>query len=104
MNPYISAGAASAYIALIALFINYVPRFESQGSPAFAAFTMLSLLVLSVAVMGFLFFYEPLSLYMEGRRAESIKHFFRTVAMFVCIVMMIFATVIFVLPLFGGVE
>ncbi len=43
---------------------------------------MLSLLVLSVSVMAFLFFYQPVIMLLEGKRQEAVTFFFKTVATF----------------------
>jgi hypothetical protein len=43
---------------------------------------MLSLLVLSVSVMAFLFFYQPVVLLLDGKRDEALAFFLRTVGTF----------------------
>jgi hypothetical protein len=43
---------------------------------------MLSLLVLSVSVMAFLFFYQPVVLLLDGKREEALAFFLRTVGTF----------------------
>ncbi|RJQ29898.1 hypothetical protein C4571_00570, partial [Candidatus Parcubacteria bacterium] len=42
----------------------------------------LSLLTLSVAVMGYLFFYGPLQLYLGGERERAVNLFLKTVGVF----------------------
>jgi len=42
----------------------------------------LSLLTLSVAVMAFLFFYQPLLLFIEGKKKEAVNLFLKTVGIF----------------------
>jgi hypothetical protein len=46
---------------------------------------MLSLLVLSVAMMGYFFVYQPVRLLIEGKQREATKFFITTVAFFACI-------------------
>ena len=46
--------------------------------------TMLSLFVLSAAVMGFLFLSEPLYLLMENQKQEAITFFAKVVGIFAC--------------------
>jgi hypothetical protein len=43
---------------------------------------MLGLFVLSAALMGYLFLYEPFNLYMENRKQEAVLFFGRTVLFF----------------------
>jgi len=56
----------------------------------------LSLFVLSAAVMGFLFVYQPLQLYLDCHKKEGVDFFFKTVGSFAIItVLLIGALVIF---------
>ncbi|HNY04381.1 MAG TPA: hypothetical protein PKI92_01325 [Candidatus Woesebacteria bacterium] len=48
----------------------------------FAPVVFLSLLTLSVAVMAFLFFYQPLLLFIEGKKKEAVNLFLKTVGIF----------------------
>lgn len=48
----------------------------------FAPITVLSVLTLSVAVMAFLFFYQPLMLFIEGKKKEAVNLFVKTVGFF----------------------
>ena len=43
---------------------------------------MLALLVLSVSVMAYLFFYQPVMLFLDGKREDAVKLFLETVAVF----------------------
>lgn len=51
----------------------------------FAPIVVLSFLTLSVAVMAFLFFYQPLVLFMEGRKKDAVHFFIKTVSIFAVI-------------------
>lgn len=84
-NPYIRAAAASAYIGVIALFFMFAPRLESIEDTPLAPVVMLSLLTLSVSIMGFLFFYQPLCLVLDGKRTEAVRFFATTVGAFAVI-------------------
>ena len=53
----------------------------------FAPIVFLSLLTLSVAVMAFLFFYQPLMLFIEGKKKEAVSLFVKTVGIFAAITM-----------------
>ena len=56
----------------------------------------LSLLTLSVAVMAFLFFYQPLLLFISGNRKEAVNLFVKTVGIFAAI------TAVALILLFSG--
>lgn len=86
-SPYLNACAASAYIVFIVLFItggapSFLEPFEQ--TPAIPVI-MLSLLVFSVALMGYLFFYRPLELFLDGKRQEAAQFFLKTIATFALI-------------------
>jgi hypothetical protein len=59
---------------------------KSQNGTIIIPMTMLSLFVLSAAVMGFLFLSEPLYLLMENRKQEAIVFFAKVVGFFACFV------------------
>ena len=82
-NPYLNALLASAYIAVIASVMYFGSQNAGQGEDSvLAPIAMLSLLVLSVATMGYLFFYQPAQLFMAGRAAEAGTFFLKTVGLF----------------------
>ena len=83
-NPVINALAASAYIGGIALFINFASQMPDPEMP-FAPSVMLSLLVLSVLVMGYLFFMQPIMLYIEGDKIGAVRLFGRSILSFALI-------------------
>jgi len=88
-NPYINALLAGAYIALIVLLMNTFvdnPALENSAHVIFIPMAMLSLFVFSAAVMGFLFVYRPLALYLDGKKQEAVIFFGKTLATFaVCV-------------------
>ncbi|MBX4209279.1 hypothetical protein KW799_01075, partial [Candidatus Parcubacteria bacterium] len=61
-NPFTRAASAALYIACVVLAINRITSFAGQNETLFIPMAMLSLFVLSAAVMGFLFVSEPLLL------------------------------------------
>ncbi len=94
-KSFLHAFVAAAYIVFIVSMINFFSTMlRSQPDTILAPMVMLSLFVLSAAVMGFLFLSEPIQLYMAGRKEEAIKFFLKTVGIFACFV------VIFVILLF----
>ncbi len=54
----------------------------------FAPIIFLSVLTLSVAVMAFLFFYQPLQLFIDGKKKEAVDLFVKTVGIFAGITVM----------------
>lgn len=82
-NPFLSAVAASAYIcAFVLLIIARQPPIEHTVVPILAPVLFLSILVLSVSVMAFLFFYQPMILVLDGKRTEAVRYFARAVGTF----------------------
>lgn len=91
-SPFLYAGAVAIYITSISFFLFYVPeRLAGQEDTVAAPIAMLSLFVLSAAVMGFLFLYRPLTLYLDGQKQEAVKFFGATLLIFACITVFIFA-------------
>ncbi|MFA6251101.1 MAG: hypothetical protein WC603_00515 [Candidatus Paceibacterota bacterium] len=84
-KPFLFALLAALYIVLLVLGANLAPK-DMPDNTILIPMAMLSLLVLSVAVMGFLFFYEPLCLYMENKKKEAVVFFGKTVGIFACFV------------------
>ena len=97
-NPIINALSASAYIILIVSVMTFVTQpLKNKPDTFFAPITFLSVLTLSVAVMGFLFFYQPLQLFIEGKKKEAVNLFVKTVGIFAII------TAVVLILLFSGV-
>lgn len=85
-NPYFNALIAGLYIVFVVVLINYGPTFV-RGKPdsIFAPIAMLSLLVFSVAFMGYTFFLQPVLMYMEGQKREAVEFFTKTLVTFAVI-------------------
>jgi len=82
-NPIINAISASAYIILGVTIMTFVTQpLKNKPDTFFAPVVFLSLLTLSVAVMAFLFFYQPLLLFIEGKKKEAVDLFIKTVGIF----------------------
>jgi len=82
-NPIINALSASAYIILVVSVMTFVTQPLRNKPDTFGApIIMLSVLTLSVAVMAFLFFYQPLLLFIEGKKKEAVNLFIKTVGVF----------------------
>src|SRR3989338_139616 len=97
-NPYLNALLASAYIAVIASVMYFGSQNAGQVEDSvLAPIAMLSLLVLSVATMGYLFFYQPAQLFMTGREADAGTFFLKTVGLF-ALVTFIFLALLYIFP------
>ncbi|MEK7497395.1 MAG: hypothetical protein AAB656_00565, partial [Patescibacteria group bacterium] len=82
-NPFINAFGASAYIALIGLIVNTISHTQrDKPDTFFAPIVVLSLLTLSVAVMAYIFFYQPLQLLISDKKKEALNLFIQTVGVF----------------------
>ncbi|HEU5114412.1 MAG TPA: hypothetical protein VFT82_01445 [Candidatus Paceibacterota bacterium] len=84
-KPFYNAILASGYIALLIDFMNWTSKFQAGESNLLIPILMLSLLVLSVAIMGYLFFYEPVTLLIDGKRTEAVSSFLKTTVTFAAI-------------------
>ncbi|OGK67302.1 hypothetical protein A2313_04770 [Candidatus Roizmanbacteria bacterium RIFOXYB2_FULL_41_10] len=69
---------------------------KNKPDTFFAPVTFLSVLTLSVTVMAFLFFYQPLQLFIEGKKKEAVNLFVKTVGVFAII------TALVLILLFSG--
>jgi hypothetical protein len=94
-KPFIYSLLAALYIAFLVLGINYILPMLPQKS-ILIPMVMLSLFVLSAAVMGFLFLSEPLKLYMDGAKQEAVSFFTKTVGIFAGFVV-IFLVLLFII-------
>ena len=97
-TPLRNAIFAALYIAGIVSVISSFERFFGQTEGTIMApMVMLSLLVLSVAIMGYLFVYEPFRLYLDGRKDEALPFFGKTVGIF-AICALVFTVLLFMMP------
>ena len=81
-NPFFNAVFAAVYIVVIVIIINAITSISTLQETILIPMVMLSLFVLSAAVMGFLFVYEPLRLHLDNQRREAIIFFAKTVGYF----------------------
>ena len=95
-NPFINAFAAALYIAGVASLMYYAPKVEVNGG-VIMPLTVLSLLVLSVLTLGYLFFAQPIQLYLDGEKKEAVTLFIKTAGVFAGITAVFLFTLLFVL-------
>ncbi len=99
-NPFINAGAAAVYIGVVVFFFNLLSHPDTPDTaltPVLAPLTMLSLLVLSVLVMAYCFFFTPMQMYLEGQKREAVRLFSTSVATFAVIVLVFLGVLLFTL-------
>jgi hypothetical protein len=98
-NPVINGLGAAAYIGVIALVLQYIGTIRHDTPDTLLdPMAAISLLVFSVAVMGFLFFYQPAIMLLDGKKQEAVAYFFKTLGTFGVI------TALFVLFLLFGIQ
>lgn len=87
-NPFYNAFAAILYITLIVFTIDFIDALETNvGIEQYITpILVISLLTLSVAVMGYIFFYQPLRLFLDGKKEKAIKFFLKTTVTFATII------------------
>lgn len=94
-NPFLNAALASAYIIAIVNLISFFGNIgEDKPDTVFIPMAMLSLLVLSVATMGLLFFVEPLRMFLDGKRTEAVSFFLKTLGTFAAITLVLVITML----------
>lgn len=82
-TPFRNALFAALYIAgIVSLLTFFGTMFEGTEDSFMAPVVMLSLVVLSAALMGYLFVGEPLRMYIDGQKKEALTFFWKTVATF----------------------
>lgn len=84
-NPFLNALAATAYISLVASIMYYGPKESIPEPSVMIPIAVLSLFVLSAAMMGYFFLYQPVLYLIEGNAKEATKLFLMTVFSFACI-------------------
>ncbi|MCL4374877.1 hypothetical protein M1523_03365 [Patescibacteria group bacterium] len=81
-NPILNGLSASAYIVVLVLVMNFGTKLAPRSSQLVAPVAVVSLFTLSAAVMGYIFCYQPIQLYFDGKKKAAAQLFLRTVAVF----------------------
>lgn len=91
-KSFFNAIGAFSYISALVLLINSLqnPNVPDENT-ILIPIVMLSLFVLSAAMMGYFFVWGPLELVIEGKKQEAVKYFFITVGMFVLMALSVVA-------------
>ena len=85
-NPYINALAAALYIVVVASIMTLGQKSGPDPS-VLVPIAVLSLFVLSAAVMGYVFFFQPVQMFLDGAKKESVDLFVKTIAAFAVLTM-----------------
>jgi hypothetical protein len=95
-NPIVNALSASAYIFLVVTVMTFVTKpLQNKPDTFFAPIVMLFVLTLSVTVMAYLFFYQPLLLFIENKKKEAVNLFVKTVGIFAVITALVLILLVF---------
>jgi len=93
-NPFLNALLASGYISLVASAMYYSPKYAGSVDAVIVPVTVLSLFVLSAVVMGVLFFYQPIQMYLDGAKREAVSLFLKTVGVFAVITVILISALV----------
>ena len=97
-NPILNASTATAYIIAVASVMYYGPKLmgPEPKDTVLLPVAFLSLFVLSTAVMGYLFLYQPVLTYLEGQKQQALELFLKTVGIFALITLAVLSFVFLV--------
>lgn len=95
-----NALGAAVYIVLVAFVMSTMEKSLPlpDDNTILVPMFVLSLFVLSAAVMGFLFLYRPIRLYFDGYKEDATVFFLKTVGFFAVFVMLFLAALLYALP------
>lgn len=95
-NPYQNAIVAVAYIWGVGLLINRISSLHHDTPDNLVgSMSAISLVVLSVAVMAFLFFFRPIVLLLEDKKKEAFTFFLKTLATFGAVTLLTVSTLLY---------
>lgn len=95
-NPAVNAVAASAYIVFVVSLMTFVTQpLRNKPDTFFAPITVLFVLTLSVAIMAYIFFYQPMLLLIDGKKKEALNLFVKTVGFFGLITFVVLISLFF---------
>ncbi len=77
-NPYINSLFAEAYIITVATVIHTIGK-QNTRDTFLDSIAALSLVTLSAAVMGYLFFGKPIMLYLDGEKQSAFTFLGKTI-------------------------
>ena len=89
-NPFLNAIAAAAYIAIVASLMFNGERMFGPAKSVIVPIAILSLFSLSAAMMAYIFAFQPVQLYLDGKKKEAVTLFTKTLATFAGITIILF--------------
>jgi hypothetical protein len=95
LNPFANAIIAAAYIWGVVSLIQLISPGPDTPDTWLTPIMALSLLVFSVALMGFLFFYRPVVLLLENKKEEASSFFLKTLGTFGVITVVVITSLVF---------
>jgi hypothetical protein len=96
-NPFLNGASATVYIVIVALIMTFGMENTGPDDSVFAPIVFLSVFTLSAAVMGYIFFFQPLQLFLDGKKKEAADFFVKTLGAFGAI------TAVILLLFFSGI-
>lgn len=91
-NPFLNSFAASVYIVLVVSLLNFTTMNkstpDSDSASIIIPIMIISLFTLSAAVMAYVFCYQPLMLYLDGKKEQAVKLFLQTLGIFGCMTLL----------------
>lgn len=90
-NPFVNALVALAYIVALVLAIFWGGPMLGDEDTIFIPMAMLSLFVFSAATMSYIVLYQPIVMFLDGKKAEATNLFLTTIAAFGGITALLFA-------------
>ncbi len=85
-TPFQNSLGASVYIALVVSIINLLNYVETNTTSLAESFffplVFLSIFSLSVAMMAFFFFYQPIQLFLSNKKPQAATFFLQTAGYF----------------------
>ncbi len=79
-KSYLHAIIAFAYIVILVSIMSL--KIEQDGNPIVTGITVLSTLVFSATLMGYLFGSQPILMYIDGKKREAVRFFMETLITF----------------------
>ncbi len=96
-NPVVNALAAALYIALVSSVMFFgTKHLPPANDTVLDPIAFLSLFSLSAAAMAFIFFYQPVLLFLEGQKIASVKLLVQTLGAFAVITAILLSSLFFV--------
>lgn len=94
-KPILNAAVAGVYIIFISMVMYWGTTMAPKGPSLMAPIALISMFTLSAAVMGYLFCYQPLQLYFDGKKKAAVNLFLQTVGVFAILTIVALALLFF---------